>query len=537
MTRRGAPAPLALTIEMTRTPMSDHPPALAPGGTSPGEPHRGRRLFGLTVRLTAGGYVLAITALLVSGITLPAAAPGRPAAAYLAAAAGLTALLVGSLVLHESGHDISARRPGVRVGAITVGLFGATAHGSHPAADSQTAHGSHLAPGSQTAHGSHRAPGSTSMGGQAVPQAAPTGPRAQWRVAAAGPAASLALALVTGAIAAGVAALGTDRLAVLVLTVAAFGNAVLGILSLLPGAGPDGGRIVRALTAARTGDPAKAGVVAARTGQVTGAVLAAAGLAVVLLGYAAGLWLALIGILAFVSSRSEARQLLTNAALTGLRVGDVVPLRLSAEAGVPSWQTAESFLAGRGAGTTPGSNARPASNATPGSNARPASAATPGSGTDGPGGAGSGGGDLSGAPAAPGLAGFGATAFPLVDFGGQAAGLLTLSQLAAVPAERHAEARLRDVAPPLAHVVTTLAHVVTTLADEPVASLLGRLSVWPLVPAAVHTAGYALVLGPDGPPAGVLTPADLSRATQIGQVRHRTLTSTSTLTSAFAGVR
>jgi|SRR5450755_3765441 Zn-dependent protease len=412
----------------TRTP--DHPPVPAPG---------------VTVRLTTGGYVLAIVAVLVSGLALPAAAPGRPAAAYLAAAVGVAALLVGSLVLHELGHALSARRHGARLSEISVGLFGSPAHGRPDLA----------------------------------------GPRAQWRVAAAGPVASLALAVVTGGAAAGVAALGLGRLAAIVLAVAALGNAALGLLSLLPGAGPDGGRIVRALTWARTGDPAKAGVVAARTGQVVGTVLTAAGLAVVTLGYPVGLWLALVGILAFVTSRSEARQLLTTAALTGLRVADVVPLNTSPQAGARAWQTVEAFVADQATGT----------------------AADTGDVND-PG----------AAWGAAGPAGSVATAFPLVDIDGRPAGLLTLSQLAAVPADRHDSVRLRDIATPLA-------HVVTTSADEPVADLLGRLSVWPRIPAAVHTAGHALVLRPDRLLAGVLTPADLARAAQLGKLRQRTRTS------------
>ncbi|HUZ24190.1 MAG TPA: hypothetical protein VMV07_10550 [Streptosporangiaceae bacterium] len=418
---------------MTTTRTSDHPPAPAPGdmppgdaagGADPGRAHRDGRLAPLTVRLTTGGYVLAIVAFLFSGLTLPAAAPGRPGAAYLAAAAGLAALLLGSLVLHELGHALSARRHGSQVGEISIGILGPTAHGGHDLA----------------------------------------GPRAQWRVAAAGPAASLVLAVVTGGAAVAVVALGVDGLAVLVLAIAALGNAALGLLSLLPGAGPDGGRIVRALTWARTGDPAKAGIVAARTGQIVGAVLGAAGLAVVALGYTAGLWLALLGILAFVSSRSEARQLLTTAALTGLRVGDVVPLNASPQAGVQAWQTVQAFVAGEATETT-----------------------------------------------------VAATAFPLIDFDGRPSGLLTLSQLAAVPADRHDTVRLRDIATPLA-------QVVTTTADEPIAGLLGRLSVWPRTPAAVHTAGHALVLRPDRMLAGVLTPADLARATQLGKLRQRTRT-------------
>jgi Zn-dependent protease len=493
---------------MTTTRMLAHPPAPAEGGTGPqgtdprdsdprgSDPrgtgprraNRGERLSGLTIRLTPGGYVLAIAALVAGGISLPAAAPGRTAAAYLFAAVLLAALLVGSLILHEVGHAFSARRHGVRVDEISVGLFGSTVHGNHELA----------------------------------------GPRAQWRVAAAGPAATLALAGVLGGVAAGVAAIGNDRLAVVVFTIAALGNAVLGVLSLLPGAGPDGGRIVRAFTWARTGDPAKAGVMAARTGQVTGVVMATAGAVVIALGFAAGLWLSLIGILAFATSRSQARQLLTAAALTGLRVRDVLPpgtwedgtspRGTPPQVGVQAWLTVEAFIASQSAGDDADSadlgTARNLGNAGNQANAgNPDYARNPG--------------DTRTVPGTPGLAGSGASAFPLVDFDGRPAGLLTLGQLAAVTPDRHDTVRLRDIATPLA-------HVVTTTGDEPAANLLGRLSVWPRIPVAVHTAGHALVLHPDGALAGVLTPADMARATKLGTLRQRGRTSATATTTATA---
>ena len=111
-------------------------------------------------------------------------------------------------------------------------------------------------------------------------------------------------------------------------------------------------------------------------------------------------------------------------------------------------------------------------------------------------------------------AGSPAAVFPLHDFDGRPGGLLTLSQLAAVPAGRQDDRRLRDIATPRA-------HLVTTTPDEPLTSLIGRMSGWPAVPAAVHTAGYALVLGPEGELAGVVTPADLGRAAQLGALRQR----------------
>jgi hypothetical protein len=49
--------------------------------------------------------------------------------------------------------------------------------------------------------------------------------------------------------------------------------------------------------------------------------------------------------------------------------------------------------------------------------------------------------------------------------------------------------------------------------------LLSRLATRPATPAALHTAGHALVVGDDGAPAGVLTPADFGRASQLGPLR------------------
>lgn len=408
-------------------------------------------MTGFTVRLTGGAFFLAILATAVGALSLSAAAPGRTTAAYLAAGVAVAAALLLSLILHEVGHAIMARRHGAHTRDsgtrdISVGFFGTSAHGSYD-----------------------------------LP-----GPRGQWRSAAAGPAVSLVLAALAAAGAFGLAALGIDRLAMLVLAAVALINGALGVISLLPGAGPDGGRIVRALTWARTGNPAKADLVAARAGQVTGIALVAGGIAVVALGHITGLWLALIGFLAFSAARAQLRRLLVGAALAGMRVSDIVPIRATttmtdtpdgtgpgtAAAGTPpaswqSWQTVESFMAEQGlSGGAPG-----------GMMLQPAAAV-----------------------------------YPLHDFDGRPAGLLTLTQLAAVPPERREALRLRDIATPLE-------FLVTTTADEPLNGLMERMSGWPRVPAAVHTAGHALILDADGRLAGVVTPADLARAGQLGALR------------------
>jgi len=403
-------------MTMMRTPGT----APAGRGTDPGRRAGGVRIAGFSIRLTRGAYLLAMLAVVVSALSLGTAAPGWPPSGYAAATAGVVVLLLASMTGHELAHAAAARRHGARCGEISVGFFGGTVHGRHQL---------------------------------------PT-PRAQWHAAAAGPAVSLAAAGISVAAAAGLSAVGAGQLTVVVFTAAAWINAVLGVVSLLPGPGLDGGRIIQALAWARTGDPVRARLAAARTGQVTGAALAAAGLIALALGYIGGLGPALIGFLMIAASRAQARQALLTASLSGLRVRDILPP--SPVTALHSWQTVRAFLDGQG----------------------------PGAVQAGPGGS-------------------AATAFPLRDVDGGLAGILTLSQLAALPAELRDTTRLSDVATPIA-------HVVMTTPDEPLSGLLARMAVRPAVPGALHTVGHALVLSDDGALAGVLTPADIARASQVG---------------------
>jgi Zn-dependent protease len=387
---------------------------------------------GIPVTLTPGAYLLGVLAAGFSAISLPAVDPGRSVAGYLAAAVGVVFVLLASMVAHELAHSIMARRYGLRV-PVTVGLFGGLRHGRA------------------------QRPGSS-----AEPEL--PSPRAQWRVAAAGPLTSLLLAVVSVAAVALLPGLGAGLLVVAVAAVAAWINGLLAVANLVPGAGLDGGRIVRALAWARSGDSTRAGLIAARFGQVSGAVLTAAGVTAVALGHLAGLWLGLMGLLMVAASRAEASQVRTSAALAGVRVRDVLPPDGGLAPTTRGWQTVQAFLEDDGGER---------------------------------------------------LARLGATAYPVRDFDGQLSGLMTLTQLLAVPADRRDGTRLSQVATPVAYLTFT------TL-DEPLTDLRARLSTAPASPAALHTAGHALVLGPSGELAGLLTPADFARAAQFGALRPAT---------------
>ena len=291
-------------------------------------------------------------------------------------------------------------------------------------------------------------------------------PRGLWRAAAAGPASSLILAAASAGITLGLTALGAGRLPAAVFAAFAWINTVLAVLNLLPGAGLDGGRLIQALAWARSGDRARAAITAARAGQAAGVLLLAGGVTALALGYLDGIWAGLIGLVMISTARAQAREVQAITALAGLYVRDVLARSTSAAEAIPGWHTVQSFLDDQ-AGSPPAGGA--------------------------------------GAP----LGVIGASAFPLRDFDGHAAGLLTLSQVALVPAGQHDRLRLMDIATPVA-------DVVTTTPDEPLGQLLARLSIRPAIPATLHTAGHALVLTEDGTPAGVLTPEDFRRASQAG---------------------
>ena len=102
-------------MTMTRPPATapaPRPPASGRTGPSPRSGPGGPSIAGIPVRLTPGAYLLGALAAGLTALTLPAAAPGRPAIGYLAATAGVVVVLLASLVAHELAHAVVARRYG-----------------------------------------------------------------------------------------------------------------------------------------------------------------------------------------------------------------------------------------------------------------------------------------------------------------------------------------------------------------------------------------------------------------------------------------
>lgn len=215
----------------------------APGGTRRPRARRVRlgRPFGVPLYLSPYWPVLAAVLVVVYAQMLAHGRPGLPPLVGYAAAALFVVCLVGSILLHELGHALACRRYGVPVRAVTVELLG----------------------------------GYTEMGADI------TAPRAEAVVALAGPAVSLALAGLAGGASMLLAGQPLGRTLALQLAVC---NAVVAGFNALPGLPLDGGRALRALVWARTGDARRGDAVAGWTGRVVALVCLLAGPALYGLG-------------------------------------------------------------------------------------------------------------------------------------------------------------------------------------------------------------------------------------------------------------
>ncbi|GMU78393.1 MAG: putative zinc metalloprotease Rip3 [Acidimicrobiia bacterium] len=243
-----------------------------------------------TVRGIAIGLnwsVLAVAGLIAYGLAdgvLPEVAPGYRPGAYWAVAIGAVLCFFASLLAHELGHSIVAQGQGVVVEGITLWLFGGVAKLRNEAHTHQ----------------------------------------AELKIATAGPAVSVALALVFAGIALAADTAGAPELTVEAFTWLALINGMLAVFNLAPGAPLDGGRILHALVWRSTHDRNRATRVSTGAGRVFGYLLVGLGILMVLNGAIGGIWLALVGWFVISAARAEATHALLRGALGGVRVRDVM---------------------------------------------------------------------------------------------------------------------------------------------------------------------------------------------------------------------
>lgn len=239
------------------------------------------------IRVGLHWSVLGIVVLLVLGLAgelLPARFPDEPVLVYVAGAIAATVLFVLSLLAHELGHAVIARRNGIGVDGITLWLLGGVARLRGDARDAAS----------------------------------------DFRVAAIGPVVSFVLGLVFVITTWASVTADAPELVAGVLSYLAAINIVLAVFNLIPAAPLDGGRILRSLLWAWRGDRFRAHVWSARAGRVFGLVLIALGLFWLFNDYAGGLWWILIGLFVVTMASAEEQHARTGAALGRLRARDIM---------------------------------------------------------------------------------------------------------------------------------------------------------------------------------------------------------------------
>ena len=244
------------------------------------------RIVGIEIRVQLGWVVvLALVAVIAVG-QLTAVDPELE---------GLTSWVLGGIVafgfflssvVHDLAHAIVARRRGIDVKAIAVSFFGGATPLDPSAPD----------PGDDAA------------------------------IAASGPLASIAIGIVLFALTVGAIALGDSFSAAAgVLSVLVFLNLVLGFVNLVPAYPLDGGRIVRDLAWRRSGSERSGWRAASWSGRVTGMVVIALGVAVLVAdGTATGAMIAITGWFLVLSANAVRDRIRLDELVGDQSVGDAM---------------------------------------------------------------------------------------------------------------------------------------------------------------------------------------------------------------------
>ena len=243
------------------------------------------RVSGIAIKVDASWFVVAalVTWTLAVGL-FPRDHLGLSTLAAWSMAVAAALGVFKSIVLHELGHALVARRMGLRIRSITLFIFG----------------------------------------GLAEMEDEPRTARAEFLVAAAGPAVSAAVALLSllAGMACRLVPLPYADLAADVCFYVAWANGLLIAFNAIPAFPLDGGRVLRSIVWAITGDMRRATRICSLLGQGFGYLLVGAGVA---LAYwtgslLAGAWTAVLGWFLRRAASLSWKQLLLRQALEGERV-------------------------------------------------------------------------------------------------------------------------------------------------------------------------------------------------------------------------
>lgn len=269
------------------------------------------RIFGIDVELHASWLVifgLVFVTLSLGEFPRFRGATG-PGVVDLVGGLVTTILFFGSVVAHELSHSLVGRAFGIEVKRITLFIFGGLAQMSEEAPD----------------------------------------PKAELFMAAAGPAASVVLAMLFGGLYVPLRIFGAPVALTVPAFYLAYVNLALALFNLVPGFPLDGGRLLRASLWFLTGDMTRATRIATRSGQAFAGLLIALGALQVLAGPPegrfSGFWLALIGLFLWNAAAGSYQQLAVGRALAGVSVAQIMtPDLVTAPADIPVSELVDRFF-------------------------------------------------------------------------------------------------------------------------------------------------------------------------------------------------
>ena len=250
----------------------------------PGRSYRLGRIAGIPVGVSPLWLVIvALFTWSLGASYFPEEVHGISAGTSYALGLASTLLLFASILAHEFGHALVARRCGIEVEEIDLWLLG----------------------------------GVSRMRGEAHT------PGDELRFALAGPAVTAVLAIAFG-LAALLLPPSTPAVVSALIECQALLNGVLFVFNLMPAFPLDGGRVLRSLLWRRSGDMRSSTETAASVGRGFGYLLIFLGALEFISGEPEGLWLALIGFFVVTAAGAQAMGAQVQAALSGVHVRDLM---------------------------------------------------------------------------------------------------------------------------------------------------------------------------------------------------------------------
>ncbi|MCL0092319.1 site-2 protease family protein [Dehalococcoidia bacterium] len=238
---------------------------------------------GISIRLHYSWFIVfALVTFALAANYFPIAYPHWSLTARVAVGLATSLLFFGSVLAHELAHSLVAQAAGIRVHSITLFI----------------------------------------LGGLAQIAQEPGRPNVEFRVALAGPATSLALGVLFGAIS--IAAAGISEPLVAASAWLGWINIVLAVFNLIPGFPLDGGRVLRSIIWRRTGNLRSATRIASAIGRGVGYLFIFGGIWMVFQGNWGGLWIAFIGWFIQNAAAGSYHQVVLQDMLQGHSVSEVM---------------------------------------------------------------------------------------------------------------------------------------------------------------------------------------------------------------------